>query len=101
MTMAPGVVIEARWMSSISLSRASAQRVARSSASEPPSASRLARLGAEPQQQAAFGGRRAGDPGADGVDEVKLDQFARIRHGRAAGDVLAEPFERGHFMAAA
>src|SRR5262249_14190013 len=35
MTMAPGVVMEGRWMSSISLSRASAQRVARSSAHVP------------------------------------------------------------------
>ena len=60
----------------------------------------VAHPGAKPQQQAALGGRRAGDPGADGVDEVEFDQLARwVGRGRAVRDIAAEQLERGHGMA--
>ena len=53
---------------------------------------------AEVLQQRAFQCLRARDPGADGVDDVQLDQFAHVGGDRraAAGDMAAESFERGH-----
>ena len=63
-TIAPGVIIAPRWMSSISLSRASATLIAMRSAS--PSASLRNASSARPSAVP-----RGGDPGADGVGCVQ------------------------------
>ena len=60
----------------------------------------LAHRGTEAQQRQTFGGARARDPGADGVDEMKLDQVARGGgRRRAACDGAAELLQRGHHAA--
>src|SRR5262249_32938024 len=58
-----------------------------------------AHRGAKSQQACAFGGPRARDPGADGVDEVKRDELARglgETLAPASGDMAAELVERAH-----
>ena len=91
--------MDARWMLSISLRRASAHRVVRSRANASP-AGALAHRGTEAQQRQTFGGARARDPRADGVDEMKLDQVARGGgRRRAACDGAAKLLQRGHHAA--
>jgi hypothetical protein len=53
--------------------------------------------GAKSQQSQTFGGPRARDPGADGVDEMHLDGLANVLAASlAARDRAGEPFERAH-----
>src|SRR5439155_24967365 len=54
---------------------------------------------AKPQQVCAFRGARACDPGANGIDEVQLDEVAQRIGGLAAfRDISAELFEGGHVI---
>ena len=88
-TIAPGVIIAPRWMSSISLKRASATLIARRSASA--SASLRNASSARPSARAA-----GGDPGADRVGGVQPHLRAGALVGLMGGDEGAELFEGRH-----
>ena len=73
------------------------ERAAGREIERPCALSTRAHRGAKLQQALAFDGARARDQGADGVDEVELDELPRGVGGAfACSDMASEPFEGGH-----
>ena len=73
------------------------ERAAGREIERPCALSTRAHRGAKLQQAQAFDGARARDQGADGVDEVELDELPRGVGGAfACSDMASEPFEGGH-----
>src|SRR3979411_1104240 len=93
-TIPPAVVMDAIWMSSISLRRASPQWV--TPAAETGSAPEPRRCAAGGEKRPAPVGPQAGHPGRHAVEE--MDFRARQPRGRevlAGRQIGAEPFQRG------